>query len=240
MIGAGPSLERNGFNLHAVSRENPSILLIATDAAVPFLWRESIYPDIVVTAEEQCRAAIIFKDVKEWPAGVNLVVSTTANPFTIATLVRGAGIREWFFYNSAHKALRDRYRCGIIKYDIPQLCPQAGSITFHCVALAQWLGIKDIALCGCDMHVDPNPDNNNPTHAGGYSVTGIPRTVINDSFAWHMRELTDNHMANCGIANCSEGGALDIFPKDKLRDWIVRHQRTVENRDKPHLEPIKT
>lgn len=216
-MGAGPSLERNAHLLRPVKGR---VLIVAVDAALPYLWQESIYPDIAITAEEQTRSALIFRGLKDWPPGVVLVASSTVNPL-VPKMAREIGCRDVFFYHNGHQALQPRFLTRTFVHDLPTLVPQAGSITFHGVELARWLGVAKIALIGVDMCVYPGKR----THAGPYGVTGIPPEVINDSFRWHMRELEHNCMRESGVVNCTSGGVLEVLPRAKFEDFVEPYRK---------------
>lgn len=226
MIAAGPSLEGNAHHLLTADER---ILKIAVDAATPFLWKRGIVPDVVVTAEEQCRAALIFQLLNGWYPSVVLCASTTTNPFCLRVL-QDVGVKQIFFYHNAHPWLaRDgRFRARLFDMTIPSITPSCGSITFHAVRIAEWLGIKpsNIAIVGCDMQVSAKQAETGKTHAGEYRVEGIPVEVINQSFQNHLRELEHSRLADTGIINASEAGRITFFKQSLLHDFLLSHAKT--------------
>jgi hypothetical protein len=190
------------------------VLLIAVDAAAPYLFSVGIIPHIVVTAEEQANSAMIFQRFEGWFPGCCLAASTTASPLGLYICkTMGASI---YFYNNAHMSLAHRYQMKILPTNYPQLTSLCGSVTFHAVALAQYLGVRKLALVGADFQVV----DSNKTHAGLYRVEGIPKEAVNESFGWHARELELARAQLTGIVNCTEGGALEVFHRQSLESFL--------------------
>lgn len=218
VIAAGPSLEKNSRKLLGVER----VLLIAVEAAAPYLFDAGIIPHIVVTAEEQANSAIIFKRFKGWFPGVCLACSTTASPLGLY-ICRSLGA-SLYFYNNAHASLNYRYTMKILPVNYPHLVPLCGSITFHAVALAGYMGIESVALVGADFHVA----SGKKTHAGDYKVDGIPADAMNEAFAWHQRELEMAKAQLTNVVNCTEGGVLDVFQRQPLETFLEANYRRQE------------
>jgi hypothetical protein len=222
-VGTGPSLEKN---FGALAHRPPDILVIACETAIRYLSDKGIVPDIVVTGEEQIVVARAFKGLQGWYPSVALVASTTASSFGLH-IAQKAGA-DIFFYNSAHPMLINdgRYQHGNLPKKCPSLTPMCGSILYHAVALADWLGIHDIALAGADFGYavirDANRNQFIRTHVGGYRVEGIPPEAINQAFDYHMAELDFRKQKRLRIVNCTEGGRLELYPKENLSGWIGR------------------
>jgi len=220
-VGTGPSLEKN---VGVLAHRPQDILVIACETAIRYLSDKGIVPDIVITGEEQIVVARAFKGLQGWYPSVALVASTTASTFGL-DIARRAGA-DIFFYNSAHPMLINdgRYQHGSLPRKCPSLTPMCGSILYHAVALADWLGIHDIALAGADFGYHKVTDANNNqfirTHVGGYRVEGIPPEAINQAFDHHMAELDFRKQKRLRIVNCTEGGRLELYPKKKLSEWL--------------------
>ncbi len=189
--------------------------MIAVDAAAPYLFDSGIIPHIVITAEEQAHSALIFKRIKGWFPGVCLVASTTAS--TLGLYIAHKQGATVYFYNSAHIALAHRYQMKLLPVNYPSLTSLCGSVTGHALALSQWLGVRKIALIGADFQVE----DMKKTHAGDYRVDGMPKDAINESFAWHQRELERANSQNVGVVNCTVGGALEVFPRQPLESFLA-------------------
>lgn len=221
-VGTGPSLENN---VGVLAHRPPDILCIACETALAFLSEKGIVADIVVTAEEQMPVVRAFKGLAGWYPCTALVASTTSCSFGLY-LAQKAGA-DIFFYNSAHPMLIQdgRYNHGSLPGKTPALTPMCGSILFHAVALASWLGITKIALAGADFGISKKTDANNNTvirtHVGKYRVEGIPPSAVNQAFEYHIAELDFRKQRRLQITNCTEGGRLDLYPKEKLSNWLT-------------------
>lgn len=220
MVAAGPSLEKQVRQLQCLTAAT-DVLMIAVEAAVPFLYDNAIVPNIVITAEEQANSALIFKQYKGWFPMTALCASTTAAPLGVH-MCRELGA-EVFWYNNAHPSLvaGPRFASGLLPANVPSITPLAGSITFHAVSLAFRLGASEVGLVGCDFGVE----DGGKTHAGEYTVDGIPASSMNEAFDWHARELKANRAAQKKIVNCTPGGRLEVFPRADLNDWGNIHDR---------------
>lgn len=219
VIAAGPSLEKNAHLLLGTE----GVFLIAVDAAAPYLFSKGIVPHVVITGEEQSNSALIFKRLDGWFPGVCLVASTTAS--TLGLYMCSKMGAQLFFYNNAHMALASRFAMkGALPTNFPSLTSLCGSVTFHAVALAGYMGIKDVGIIGADFHVD----HADKTHAGEYRVDGIPIDAINQSFEWHARELEIAKAQLLNVTNCTYGGHLEVFKRKPLEEYLKDCKRRVQ------------
>lgn len=231
-IGTGPSLERN---FSVLAGRGDDVLAICCETAYKFLVERGVIPDIVVTAEEQMPVALAFSDLASWYPSCALAASTTSCSFGLH-LARAAGAHI-HFYNNAHPMLINdgRYVVGKLPRRVPALTSACGSILFHAVALARWIGITDVALMGADFGVEVKRADNGgtcrvKTHAGTWQVDDIPPEAINQSFDWHMRELDARPLRPLRIVNCTEGGRLELFPKSSISEWLGSMKADASNR----------
>lgn len=217
VIAAGPSLERQINELRGL---NDDVLLVAVEAAAPYLFEVGVIPHIVITAEEQANSAVIFQRLEGWFPMVSLCASTTASPLGLH-LCRELGAKV-YFYNNNHPTLTHRHQSNLLPKNVPSLIPMCGSITFHAVALAgKFLEIHEVALVGADFQAT----NRNKTHAGRYIVDSIPLEAINAAFDWHQRELEMNVMSKAPVWNCTDISALKAIKRKKLSEFLDGHYR---------------
>lgn len=108
---------------------------------------------------------------------------------------------------------------------------QGGTVTYVALQIAFHMGFKKIALVGCDHsfstkgpanslanankidndHFDPNYfSNKDKWQLPDLPLSEYSYSVANDAYATEQRE----------IVNCTHGGKLEIFKREKLEDFI--------------------
>jgi hypothetical protein len=105
------------------------------------------------------------------------------------------------------------------------------TVTVVALQLAVHLGFKKIGIIGCDHNfVTKGPANKTET-ANGPDQSHFDPRYFSNGVKWQLPDLRSSEtyyeMANerfsqlgCKIVNCTDGGKLEIFPRQSLADFL--------------------
>jgi hypothetical protein len=137
ITGAGPSLE---FQLPSLKKHRENSFLIATDTSLPFLIKNKIKPDLVISID--CQHITFHHFFAGFPKDVPLVLDL-ASP---AWLTRQSD--NIVFFTSGHpfsQFVNGNWR------SFPYIDTSGGNVSHAAISLADKLGAKEILLYGVDF-----------------------------------------------------------------------------------------
>ena len=137
ITAAGPSLEDN---LDEIKNRKSGSFLIATDTSWPFLFKQGIFPDVIVSMDcQHISYCHFFNDI---PDTVPLVIDL-ASPNILASRAK-----QVIFYSSNHPLCRfiSSHWCYF-----PSLDTNGGNVSHTCASLAISLGAKKLTFLGADF-----------------------------------------------------------------------------------------
>ncbi|MCK5152740.1 MAG: motility associated factor glycosyltransferase family protein [Spirochaetales bacterium] len=137
ITGAGPSLE---FQMASLIKNKESSFLIATDTSLPFLIKNKIKPDLVISID--CQHITFHHFFAGIPKEIPLVLDL-ASP---AWLTRQSD--NIVFFTSGHPF--SQYVNGNLR-SFPYIDTSGGNVSHAAISLADKLGAKEILLYGVDF-----------------------------------------------------------------------------------------
>lgn len=105
------------------------------------------------------------------------------------------------------------------------------TVTYVAIQLAFHLGFTKVGLVGCDHSYKFTGKPNEKTILAGDDVNHFDKDYFGGGLEWHNPDLLESerayllakkHFVNAGreIINCTEGGNLEIFPRQNLDDFL--------------------
>lgn len=110
---------------------------------------------------------------------------------------------------------------------------QGGTVTFVALQLAYHFGFDEVALVGCDHDFAQEGPPNLVVRAGSSDPSHFDPNYFSQGVPWQLPDLVQSEMSYMlarevfaaggrKIMNCTEGGKLEIFPRQNLSDFL-RH-----------------
>lgn len=217
VVGAGPSVDKNFHLLHSVDRSK--FCIISTTTMVPVFIKYGIEPDYIqITSENnpftQCFLGHSFKETV-------IVATSTAPPGAFDFWPN-----RYYLYHNMTTRIRDRLQKADFPKIIPGLDPISHNGGFHGIEIAHYLGCPKIAFIGIDLCL-----RGKEHHAKDVDYSIYEFDLANpDNWRWmensYARSLSlvaryAKKRENREIYNCTEGGAVEDFPKMSLAAFIA-------------------
>lgn len=239
VVGAGPSLDKNGRLLQMVKGRG---LIIACDAALKPLSDLGVEPDIVVNLDPQLYVLNFFE-------GVDTKNITLAAPTIVHPAIRAAWKGRFFFYNKHAPDIPLLARISLDHPAVGQLVP-GGSVLSVAFDLAFKSGADPIAFVGQDLSYPSEKAYAGGGHFGRYGAeelfeghadniveardlfgralkTQKSMAVTKQWFAWAFANWQPEGKRR--IFNCSESGILTDCPLTPFNEFVSRHCRAALN-----------
>ena len=137
ITGAGPSLESQ---LPQLIENRKDSFLIATDTSLPFLLKNNLTPDLVISID--CQHITYHHFISGLPKNIPLVLDL-ASPSWLTRLSENV-----IFYTSGHpfsQYVNTKWR------SFPYIDTSGGNVSHAAISLADKLGAKEISLYGIDF-----------------------------------------------------------------------------------------
>ena len=167
ITGAGPSLE---FQLPSLKKHRKSSFLIATDTSLPFLIKNQIKPDLVISID--CQHITFHHFFAGFPKDVPLVLDL-ASP---AWLTRQSD--NIVFFTSGHpfsRFVNSNWR------SFPYIDTSGGNVSHAAISLADKLGAKEILLYGVDFSYPQGKSYARGTYLYPYFMSTSNRFITSES-----------------------------------------------------------
>lgn len=108
---------------------------------------------------------------------------------------------------------------------------QGGTVTFVALQLAYHFGFDEVAIVGCDHDFIQKGPANLVVSAGSSDPSHFDPNYFSQGVPWQLPDLVQSEMsymlaretfAASGrrIVNCTEGGKLEVFPRQDLSDFL--------------------
>ena len=112
---------------------------------------------------------------------------------------------------------------------------QGYTVTFVAMQLAYHMGFKQVGLVGCDHSFAAKGPANKAVKSGGADTDHFDPNYFANGNVWELPDLTMSELhyqvaketyENGGrkIINCTEGGKLEIFERQHLKDFLQRSE----------------
>jgi hypothetical protein len=137
VTGAGPSLEIQIPELKKLKKDS---FLIATDTSLPFLLKNNILPDLVISID--CQQITYHHFLNGYPENIPLILDLASPP----VLTRLSD--KLLFFSSGHPF--SQYAANHLR-EFPVIDTSGGNVSHAAVSLASFLGAKEIYLFGIDF-----------------------------------------------------------------------------------------
>jgi len=141
IVAAGPSLDIQLQSLKDLKTRK--VLIISSDTALPVLVSNGIIPDIVVSIDCQHISYYHFKGLNTCLKGIPLILDIASPP-----MLSGFSSFSPIFFSSGHPLAR--YVSNNWQ-PLPHLDTSGGNVTYACLSLAEYLGVRQITLFGADF-----------------------------------------------------------------------------------------
>ncbi len=116
--------------------------------------------------------------------------------------------------------------------DISTSIQDGYTVTYTAMEIAFHLGIRDLALVGCDHSFAEKGPSNSTVESGKVDFNHFDPSYFAGGMKWDLPDLSGSEYqyAMAGeaysafdgrIINCSATSELDIYPKMHLKDWMV-------------------
>ncbi len=183
ITGAGPSLE---FQLPSLKKHRETSFLIATDTSLPFLIKNNIKPDLVISID--CQHITFHHFFAGFPPDIPLVLDL-ASP---AWLTRQSD--NIIFFTSGHpfsQFVNKNWR------NFPHIDTSGGNVSHAAISLADKLGAKEILLYGVDFSYPQGKSYARGTYLYPYFMSTSNRFTTSESsfvsFIFYNKKTLTNH-----------------------------------------------
>lgn len=107
----------------------------------------------------------------------------------------------------------------------------SNTVTYVAMQLAFYMGYTDVALVGCDHNFATVGPANKTVTSAGPDLSHFDPTYFAPGMDWQLPDLFKSEVGYTEarrvyeafgrrIVNCTTGGALEIFPRMELSEWV--------------------
>jgi len=233
ITGAGPSLE---IQLPLLKKYRTDSCLIATDTSLPFLIKNGITPDIVISID--CQHITYHHFISGLPKEIPLVLDL-ASPSWLTRLSDNV-----VFFTSGHPF--SQYVNSNLR-NFPFIDTSGGNVSHAAISLADKLGAKDILLFGIDFSYPKGKSYARGTYLYPYFISKSNRTNPGEnsfvSFIFYNKhtisKIKDYGISYTTTPMISYKKRLEISSKD-INGRIIQIEGLGEEMTFPKKENIKT
>ena len=225
-VGAGPALDRQGWELQNVDGSKAAIFCV--DAAWSWFVKRDIAEivDYVVVKEEGDAGAGFFGAMpmgfgSDAPGAVKLLCPNTIHPAVRdAWVLNVNGAVHQYVNWQDRPTVRDRWGDVVPNTTIPWLEPVVENVLWHSIEAANYLGFVRHVIVGADFRIDGT------THHSDIAVKPESAEVLANYFASQIQQLrTATEQSQWAdyfgtITDCSEGALGQIVKSDELRPTL--------------------
>jgi len=108
---------------------------------------------------------------------------------------------------------------------------QGHTVTYVALQLAYHMGFDSVALAGCDHYFSRSGPANKTVDAEQADPDHFDSRYFSGNMKWQLPDLMESEASyllakkifqetDRSIVNCTDGGALEIFPREALRDFL--------------------
>jgi len=213
VVAAGPSLEKNWDVLMGIDREK--FFVIALGTILKKFVHDGFHPDYVITAGEVPQARKFLECLDRERS--QLILSTTSHP-SLANLHD-----EPWWYNNFNVRIKDR-RSQAEFPDVVDIDSHSPTLAFHAIEAALIIEPCELAVVGLDLCIE-DPERHHAFDSVKIGSSDYPDKVpslniMRESYARSLKGAEEWGEMNPGkVVNCTEGGAVQVFPKMSLAEW---------------------
>ena len=217
----GPSLNRVDFEAILARREQ--LVILGLNKINLLFDRTSLRPDLVVAVNEKVLTQNeAFFNETQLPLyldseGRNRIQSRAGVTFLRATMPFGFARNLTMGYN------------------------MGGTVTYTAMQLAFHLGIRDLALVGCDHSFKTSGPANVAAVSGEHDENHFDPRYFSGGVQWDLPDIpcSEYHYSLAGqifesfggsITNCTDGGKLELYRRIPLETWLSQTRENSADR----------
>ncbi len=106
------------------------------------------------------------------------------------------------------------------------------TVTFAALQLAYYMGFQEVALVGCDHNFTEKGPANKEVKARDIDESHFSPDYFSKGVTWELPDLIESEIGYLlalkafeeegrRIVNCTEGGKLEIFPRQRLNEFLT-------------------
>lgn len=142
--------------------------------------------------------------------------------------------RKWVkFHNNVH-FLHSAGGSGDFAKDCSISVNQGHTVTYVAMQLAFHMGFKEVALVGCDHRFTTKGPANKTVIAGKKDPNHFDPNYFSGGIKWELPDITASELHYAvardifkrygrKIINCTEGGKLEVFTRQPLSEFLLKH-----------------